>query len=398
MRERPLRCAFVNHYVDWGGAEGMLVTLFEAVDRDRLEPILVVPAEGRLPSGARALNVRVLVVPVNAGVMEVTRGGAAPVTAVRAAAGLVGSVARLTRSLRSIDADIVVTNSAKAHVYGSLAAYLSRTPVVWRLQDTLDSPDFGASLYRLMIAIAKRVPRLILSVSDSCAAPLLREGVAAERVVTLYNGIDLGPFAALQPSTPGRGGPLSVGSFGRLTPLKGHDVVIRAVARLVADGQDATLVIAGGPAREAPGYADVLDALGRELGLGDRVRIEAGFPEGALPTIMAGVDVVVQASVLPDSLPTTVIEAMAGGRAVVASEIGGCPELIEHDETGLLFEPGDVGELADWLATLRGDPARIERLGSAARADALQRFAVDGFAASFCDRLEQVVGEGRRRR
>ncbi len=388
---RPLRCAFVNHYVGWGGAEGMLLTLFEAVDRSRVAPVLVVPGEGRLPAGARALDVPVTVVPVDSSVLEVTRGGAGAFAAIRAVAGLIRSVARLTRALRGMDLDIVVTNSAKAHVYGSIAANLSRTPVVWRLNDTLDSPDFSRSLYKLLIALGKRVPRAILCVSDASAAPLLREGVPPSRVVTLYSGIDLDSFATVPPPTITGDGSLTVGSFGRLTPLKGHDVVMQAVQRLVADGHNASLVIAGGPAREAPDYGDELVLLANDLGIGDRVRIEAAFPDGGLPAIMARVDVVVQASVLPDSLPTTVIEAMAGGRAVVASAIGGCPELVTDGTTGRLFPPGDVKALAACLAELAADPPLVARLGLAARQDAFSRFAVDEFADVFCCSLESVA-------
>ncbi len=392
MRDGPLRCAFVNHYVDWGGAEGMLLTVFEAVDRSRLEPLLLVPGEGRLPAGARALGVEVLVVPVDASVLGLTRGGAGPLGSLRAAGGLATSVFRLARSIRASNVDIVVTNSAKAHVYGSLAAAVSRKPLVWRLHDTLDSPDFGSSAYRLLISIAKRLPRMVLCVSDSCAAPLRREGVPPDRVVTLYNGIDLSPFVAIPETAREKGGErFSVGSFGRLTPRKGHDVVLRAVARLAGEGRDVHLVIAGGEAREAPGYAQALSSLADQHGIGERVRIDAGFPEGGLPAIMAGVDVVVQASVLPDSLPTTVIEAMAGGRAVVASEIGGCPELVSHGETGLLFQPGDVDELTGCLESLRTDPGRAVRLGSAARAEALRRFDVGAFADELCRRLEEAA-------
>ena len=68
--ESPIRCAFLNHYVDWGGAEGMLLTLFEAVDRERVAPVLVVPGEADSHRGARTLGVPVIVVPVNAGVLR----------------------------------------------------------------------------------------------------------------------------------------------------------------------------------------------------------------------------------------------------------------------------------------------------------------------------------------
>ena len=74
-----------------------------------------------------------------------TRGGGGPLGTLRAAGALAATVARLARRMRSMEIDVVVTNSAKAHVYGSIAAYVSRKPVVWRLHDTLDSPDFGSS-------------------------------------------------------------------------------------------------------------------------------------------------------------------------------------------------------------------------------------------------------------
>lgn len=370
----------------------MLLTFLEALDRTRVAPILIVPTEGRLPSSARALGVPVAIVPVESSILEVTRGGADVLTTVRAALALPVSVARLARALRKFDVDVVVTNSAKAHFYGSLAGVLSRKPVAWRLHDTMDSPDFSRSLFRLLIALAKRVPRSILCVSDACAAPLLLAGVPASRISTLYSGIHLDAYADLPAAMPSADRPFVIGSFGRLTPLKGHDVVIRAVGRLVAESQDVRLVIAGGPAGEAPGYEAILEALASDLGLAERVRIEAAFPDGGLPAIMSGVDVVVQASVLPDSLPTTVIEAMAGGRTVVASAIGGCPELVDDGRTGFLFAPGDVTALAACLTELISDPMLVARFGLAGQEDASRRFAVDDFANAFCARLESVAG------
>lgn len=391
MRDGPVRCAFVNHYVDWGGAEGMLLTLFEALDRQRLDPILVVPEEGRLPAGARAFEVEVVIAPVSGSVLNVTRSGASgSLGAVQGIGGLAVTVARLAKTLRSLKVDVVVTNSAKAHVYGSLAARLVRKPVVWRLHDTLDSPDFGSSLYRLMIIIARRVPRMILCVSDSCAAPLLRDGVSPERVATLYNGIDLTSFTTVPPRGPSS--TFRVGSFGRLTPLKGHDVVIEAIASIAARGHDIELVIAGGPAREAPHYDEELLSLAEGKGIAERVQVVAGFPPGGLPSLLADVDVVVQASILPDSLPTTVIEAMAAGRPVIASAIGGCPELVDDERTGLLFQPADAHELANCLTTLWNDPRKLERFGNAARSDALERFGVTKFANRFCARIEEAAG------
>ena len=158
------------------------------------------------------------------------------------------------------------------------------------------------------------------------------------------------------------------------------------------------LVIAGGAAREAPGHAEVLRTLAEDLGLEKRVRIEAGFPDGGLPSIMAGVDVVAQASVLPDSLPTTVIEAMAGARPVVASAIGGCPELAGSRRHRSPLRARPCGRADRLPRTLRANPAKAERLGEAARREATSRFAVDTFADLFCRRLEDVVRKDSRAR
>ena len=136
-----------------------------------------------------------------------------------------------------------------------------------------------------------------------------------------------------------------MGSIGRLTPLKGHAVVIDAAALLVERGVEARFIIAGAQAREAPTHLDDLRARAERLGIADRVELISPFDD--LAALLSGLDVVVHASVLPDSLPTTVIEAMALGKPVVATALGGVPELIRDAETGFLIPPDDAGRMAD---------------------------------------------------
>lgn len=387
----PLRCAFVNHYTGYGGAELMLLTLFERIDRSRVTPILFTPTEGLLTEGARELGVETRVVSVSPALLDVARAGArsgagagAAVTALPAAS------ARLARAISRARADVVVTNSAKAHVYGSLAGRLARRPVVWRMHDTMDSPDFGGATRRLLLAIGSRIPRLVLPVSDATGRPLIEAGIPSERVVTLYNGIDLAGLrsqAARIPSS--ENGVVRVGSVGRLTPLKGHEVVLDAAARLLARGVPARFVIAGALAREAPGHLDELRALSERLGIADRVDVISPFDD--LAALLSSLDVLVHASVLPDSLPTTVIESMALGKPVVAAALGGVPELVRDAETGILVPPGDAARLADAVADLIGAPERRAAVGRAAFDEASARFDVGTFATTFADHLERAA-------
>jgi glycosyltransferase involved in cell wall biosynthesis len=390
-----IRCAFVSHHTGYGGAELMLLTLLERLDRARVTPVLLTPAEGMLTEGARALGVETRVVPVAPSLLGVARSGAGSrLGAAAAVAALPASCLRLARAIAAARADVVVTNSAKAHVYGSLAGRLARRPVVWRMHDTIDSPDFGLSTRRLLLGVGRRVPALVLAVSDSAGRALVEGGIPAERVTTLYNGIDLAALraAAARRAAPANGA-LRVGSIGRLTPLKGHAVVIDAAARLLEQGVDARFVIAGAAAREAPGHLRELRERAETLGIAERVELISPF--GDLAELLSGLDVLVHASVLPDSLPTTVIESMALGKPVVATELGGALELVRDDETGLLVPPNDPARMAQAIAALISSPDRRASVGSAAFAEASARFGVQAFAEGFTGHVEAAAAGGR---
>ena len=178
-----------------------------------------------------------------------------------------------------------------------------------------------------------------------------------------------------------------MGSVGRITPLKGHAVVIEAAARLQERGVDARFVIAGAPSHEAPGHLEELRERAERLGVGERVELISPFPD--LAEVLSGLDVMVSASVLPDSLPTTVIASMALGVPVVASELGGGPELVRDDETGIVVPPNDAGRIADAVAALIAAPERRAAYGRAASEDATARFDVDDFADAFAGHLER---------
>lgn len=170
---------------------------------------------------------------------------------------------------------------------------------------------------------------------------------------------------------PPAGDPVVIGSFCRLSREKGMWDVLEAYRQLVADGVAADLVLAGdGPLRAA------LEAEVARRGYGQRVRFLGAYRNDDLGPILAQIDIVAHAS-LHDGRAMAVLEAMAWGRPIVATGVGGVPEIIEDGVSGLLVPPSDPAALAGALKQLIADPALRQRLGRAARAS----FLAGGFNA-----------------
>ena len=208
--------------------------------------------------------------------------------------------------------------------------------------------------------------------------PVSRYGAAAlrappARTRVVHGGADPARFRP-DPATP-RAGVLFV---GRLTPHKGVDRLIRALPA----GADLTVAGTAGHDRRAPerSYPDLL----RSLAAGRSVRMTGAVAEAELPELHRRAAVFALPSVdrtcygrpvaVPELLGLSALEAMASGTPVVASRIGGVPEVVTDGETGFLVDPGDVGALHYGLAMLLADGRLARRMGDAARAAILDRF------------------------
>ncbi|TWT56276.1 glycosyltransferase family 4 protein [Allorhodopirellula solitaria] len=166
-------------------------------------------------------------------------------------------------------------------------------------------------------------------------------------------------------------------AVGRLSQEKGFDILVRAVANLIDGGVDVGLVIAGGGAEQGP-----LERLIASTGHGDRIRL-LGFVQDPR-TLYRAADLYVLSS-RREGLPNVVLEAMAMGVPVVATEIAGMPKLIQHDVNGRLVAPDDLPALQGAIAELLGDAELRDRLSEAGRTTVEDRF-------SFSQRMQKVVG------
>jgi glycosyltransferase involved in cell wall biosynthesis len=193
-----------------------------------------------------------------------------------------------------------------------------------------------------------------------------------DRVETISNWIDLAKFEvprdrAAERRKRGITRRVAIGLIGQIVPLKGHEEFVRAAARVVAVRTDVEFLVFGVDRDPGAPFERKLVELARGLGISEAIRF-VGFDDD-LVGALAALDVVAVPS-WNEAFSLVTAEAMAAGRAVVASRAGALVDLVTHEETGLLIEPRDPRALADALERLAADPVLAERLGREARRSA----------------------------
>lgn len=186
-----------------------------------------------------------------------------------------------------------------------------------------------------------------------------------------------------------------VSNIGRLVAWKGQDVFLRAVERLMTRHPDLRVLIVGGPGRSADdvAFSERLRAQARELGL-DRVVTFTGFRTD-VPRILAASDLIVHSSIEPEPFGRIVVEAMAAGRPVVATDAGGVREIIEDGRTGLLVPLGDPAAMAAAIERLLADAQLSGSLAQGGGRSVRERFAADRFSEQLHTMYDMLLAAGR---
>jgi len=277
------------------------------------------------------------------------------------------SVLALKRLLRSERVDVLNCHNSFPRLYGTMAARLAWVPVVvstqhavWR-DGEVERPPVLARLMNPFVTHFVAVARAVEQ--EGIRSGHIRRG----RSSVIYNGIDLDRFAPHPGPSPGA--EVVLGCVGRLVPEKGHDLVLRAVHRLRAGGAQVQLHVVGDGALRG-----ALEARARSLGIDDSVRF-FGF-RSDVAQVLRSMDILVSAS-SNEGLPLAVIEAMASGLPVVATRVGGVPELVEDGRNGLLVPPGVSGALACAIEKLVRRPDLRAAMGSEGRRLAMAKFDLD---------------------
>lgn len=283
-------------------------------------------------------------------------------------------------------ADVIHAHSAKAGFLARLAAALQArsgrcvfTPHAWSFWAASGQ---GGTLYTRLERLAARWCRTILVVSRYEREAGLAAGIGdPDKYRVVLNGVDVDRFSAAPHPQPGK-----ILMLGRLSPQKRPDLAIEALRIVRREFPDATLDLVGKGPWKSQVEQQAVDAglAGSVDFLGDR---------NDVPELLAQAACLVLPSDY-EGCPLTVIEAMAAGVPVVATRVGGVPELVEHDRTGLLVEPGDAHALASSLCELLRDPRRARALGDAGRERARRHFFRARMAEAIVSVYDDIASKG----
>jgi glycosyltransferase involved in cell wall biosynthesis len=292
--------------------------------------------------------------------------------------------------LRAEKADLVYTNMARSHILGGRAGRIAGVPVVWRIRDYYSVP-----MVRLaFLWAARRLPQLILCCSRFTASQFGRN----PRVCVVYG--DVNPEAARPNAEPAAvrqalgipaDAPL-VGMAQDLQPHKGHDVFLRAAARIREDVRDASFLVIGNLVYGENDMRDRLSELAADYGIADCVTFTGMRADEA--DLINALDVFVHPVQRPDTFGRGIVTAMLCGKPVVAAGIGGPEEIVRHTETGALVEPSDSVALARAVVQLLDNPEVAAVLGNNGRARALELFTLDRTMAEIEKYFEMVLKIG----
>ncbi|HUX33212.1 MAG TPA: glycosyltransferase family 4 protein [Gemmatimonadaceae bacterium] len=388
-RPGRVRIVYLSGTGQLGGAERCLLDVMQSVHH--AEPswtlTLVASRDGPLVEAARGLGFSAVVVPIPDRVAALgdsaTRGHVARLAGlVVRALGAVPGVAAYRRRLRAVLAglqpDVVHTNGYKMHIIGAWSRP-SSSVLIWHLHDYVSSRPLMA---RAMNVLSRRCDAGI-AVSASVAQDFARLWHGRTPVRVVMNAVDLETFSvhgpradldALAGLPPAPTGTVRVGLVATLGRFKGHDVFLRAIARLPRSLPVRAYVVSGSlyETRGSEFSLRGLRALADELGVADRVGFTGFVSEPA--AAMRALDVIVHATTTAEPFGLVIAEGMACGRAVITSATGGAAEVVAPGVDALTHAPGDVDALAAVIARLVADAPLRARLGAAGRLVVEQRF------------------------
>lgn len=316
---------------------------------------------------------------------EVSRRGMGLHFRRRRGAADLGFVLWLARLLRRDRIDVLHAHNATAFFYGAAATGLApRTRFLYTEHDrAFPTPRRERGLH----AVLARRTDAVVTVSDTLKQSLVRwESFPPDRVHVVKNGVHLAAprrDRAAMRAELGLGSRPTAGIVARLAPVKNHDLLLRAWKRVVQVVPDAVLLVVGDGRR-----GDETRALATRLGLDEAVRF-LGFRRD-IPEILQALDVFVLSS-LSEGLSLTLLEAEAAGLPIVATHVGGNPEVVEDGVTGFLVPSQQEEPLAAALARLLQDEALRARLGERGREAYLRHYTLDAMVDGYA-RLYRRLG------
>ncbi|MFX0198879.1 MAG: glycosyltransferase family 4 protein, partial [Candidatus Hodarchaeota archaeon] len=328
---------YLNPTSEVGGAELSLLDLLKYLGKKKYHPIVSFPSEGNLRRELERKGIETKIIPFHPEISRLSRENGKQYfhQFLTITLYLLPTIIKMARFIQSRDIDMIVTNGIKCHFIGSMVSLMTRTKLIWHVRDLIE----GGWLKWMLRSMGRLFPDKIIANSYAVGSIFRRNG----RKETVYNGIDLSHF---DPAIDGEKvrsmfniakDTKLIGTIGHFAPLKGYEELLEAMVEVVREGYNVRLAIVGDSIYpHSNTYKQKILSLVNSMGLRDRI-IFTGFRDD-IPELLASFDIFVLPS-RSEGFGRVNLEAMAMGKPVISTSVGGIPEVVLDGVTGILVPP-----------------------------------------------------------
>ncbi|MDQ3130632.1 MAG: glycosyltransferase family 4 protein [Acidobacteriota bacterium] len=386
-----MKILFYSHTGTVSGAENILLLAVKRLNRGRFTATAICPAEGNLAEKIRELGVSCkTIAPLE---MRFTWRVD---SLFKYLLSFWRTFKQLRREIKKAEPDLIHANSIRAGLVATAASVGMKTPVFWHLQDELPRHPLSSAIRLFAAASSSRVRLIAASqaTADSFRGRVLRFFKNRLPLRVIHNVIELENFEIdsrnrqkIREELRLGENEFVIGIVGQITTRKGQLELIRTFAEAKKQMSSSTLLVVGAPMFNRDDlYFEELKETAREPGLGNRVR----FPgkRGDVAAVMQSLDALVVNS-KSEAFVIVALEAMACGTPVIATEVGGIREMIEHKVNGWLVPFGDERLLSEALITLNQEPEMRSRFSVAGKKTVAEQFHAEKFITDLEDFFEQ---------
>jgi glycosyltransferase involved in cell wall biosynthesis len=379
--QSTMRILYLNSSSDLYGSDRSLLRIIQGLDRGLYLPLVGLPYDGPLVGALKNQGVQAFVLPLAA----LRRSLFTPIGALRFVWDLIAGTVILVRLVRRERVDLIHSNTA-AVLVGGVVARLTGIPHIWHVREIILRPPL---VRRLIAFCVSRFSDAVIAVSTSVVDNLAKDAPGVRAISrVIHNGIAVSAFAAGDrergrnelgiPTTD-----IVVGMIGRVGSWKGQELFLQAARGVLTRIPDARFVAVGGVFKGNESRMEYFKNAVKEAGISERFAV-VDFHDD-VRDLLAAFDIFVLPSTLPDPFPTTVLEAMAAGKPIVANAHGGVTEMIEDRRSGFLVPPNDVSAMIDRIMILIQDTGLRVKMGQAARLCVAERFQEARYQSDIAD-------------
>ncbi len=384
---------FVHQSAEMYGSDKVLFYLAAGIDRKRFSPIVVLPSDGPLKAALEGAGVPVRVLPL----VKLSRATFSPLGLLKLPFTVSMSLRAIRRAFLGEKIDVIHSNTL-AVLSGGLWAWRENVPHVWHVHEMIVHPSFARRFFPWLL---KKLSNKVVCNSNATRDLLTSsEPGLSGRSIVIWNGIEKGcPVNANRPESLRSEfgvGPedVLVVLAGRINRWKGQGLLVKAANALWEQGvRDVRFLIVGSA---PPGQEHFTRSLKEHVAASPARSLITitGFKDDVW-TVWDACDIAVVPSTEPEPFGMVAVEAMAAGRPVVAARHGGLTDIVEHDVTGLLFEPGDAAALAASIRTLAASKEKRMSFGLAGLERVREKFSMRVFISSFNTLYDSTVADGK---